>query len=78
MNASASYTRASAMHVLYAPSPAELEANLRAGAARVPDLCHQIRPDESGAADRCERLAGQLDCLRLQALRLGAALRDAR
>lgn len=78
MSTSASNTHAAAKRLLLAPSTEELETHLRAGAARLPEMLRQIRPDDPGAADRCEHIAFQLDGLRLQALRLGAGLRVAR
>jgi hypothetical protein len=74
MNTTPSDTRAAAMRMLLAPAPDELSAHLAAGVDRLPAMLEQIRPDDPGAADRCERLAGQFDGLRLQALRLASAL----
>lgn len=76
MSATASDTHAAAMRMLLAPSPDELTAHLAAGVERIPAMLAQIRPDVPGAPDRCDRLAGQLDGLRLQALRLGASIRE--
>jgi hypothetical protein len=61
---------------MYTPTPAEIETNLRDGVRRLGAMLDQVRPEEPGASGRCERLAGQLDGLRLQAMRLSTAIRD--
>jgi hypothetical protein len=75
VNAPAMDTRAAVMRTFRASSVDELGAHLAAGANRLLAMLAQIRPGEAAAAERCEDLAGQLDGLRLQALRLASALR---
>ena len=68
---------AAARRALYTASPGELAATLASGAERLTAMVAEVRPDTPGAADRAEHLAAQLEGLRQQALRLGAALREA-
>lgn len=56
------------LQLLYGRPPDELLAILENAAKYTLTLCEQLRVDEPGAADRCERLAEHVEGVRRQAL----------
>lgn len=68
-----------AMRTLYGRSATEVRADLDAGIACAVAQFGELRITQPGAIDRCDRLAEQLDGLRLGVLRLrSAVLRESR
>lgn len=74
MNAT-SVRDAAAIH-LQSPDPARLVSTLRIGAERLATMIDALCIDQSGAADRAEYLAAQLEGIKQACTRLSATLRE--